>query len=113
MIGYAELLEHRLRGYKPNEVWLIVCGEQPPPWLKQDARDSIANNFMVTMLILPNQSIASLDLSALLGLTVHVFAKNTPRSHEIIKVCRRYAERVIHCLDGHLIILRGINAEQT
>ena len=108
MTGYAELLEHRLRGYKPNEVWLIVCDEQPPTWLKQDARDSINNGFMATVLVLPNESAAPLDLSALTGITVHVIAKNTPRSHAIIKHCLRYAKAVLHCLEGRLITLGAI-----
>ena len=111
MIGFRELLNARLDGYAPSQVWVHVLDNKPDYWLKEDAQDAIANGFHVSLLILPNESTSTLDLFALKGLTVHVAGNNDRRSHEIIKVCRRYAERVIHCLNGHLIILRGTHAD--
>lgn len=112
MIGYAELLNARMSGFTPEQVWVHALDHSPEHWLKQDATDAIANGFHVSLLILPNESVSTLDLFALKDLTAHVMGKNERRSHEIIKVCQRYAERVIHCLDGHLTILRGAHAEQ-
>lgn len=111
MIGFSELLNARLDGYAPNQVWVHVLDNKPGYWLKEDAQDAIANGFRVSLLILPNESISTLELFVLQGLTVHVMGNNDRRSHEIIKVCQRYAERVIHCLDGHLNILRGTHAD--
>ena len=107
MIGYIELLNARMNGFAPEQVWVHALDHKPSYWLKQDATGAIANGFHVSILILPTESVSTLDLFALKGLTVHFMGKNERRSHEIIKVCQRYAERVIHCLDGHLIILRG------
>lgn len=112
MIGYAELLNARMNGFTPEQVWIHALDHKPNYWLKQDATDAIANGFRVSLLILPNESLSSLDLFALKGLTAHVMGKNERRSHEIIKVCQRYADCVIHCLDGHTTILRGIHADQ-
>ena len=111
MIGYRELENLRLSGYAPKQVWLHVFDEPPPAWLKQDAQDCIANEFCVSVLVLPNESAASLDLSALVGLTVQVMGENTPRSRAIIKECLGYAKTVLHCLEGRLISLRGIEHE--
>lgn len=112
MIGYAELLNARMDGFAPEQVWLHVLDRKPDQWQKQDAQDAIANGFHVSILILPNESVSALDLFALKGLTVHVNGNNERRSHEIVKVCQRYADSVIHCLDGHTTILRGVHAEQ-
>ena len=112
MIGYAELLNARMNGFAPEQVWVHVLDHKPDYWLKQDATDAIANGFRVSLLILPTESISSLDLFALKGLTVHVMGKNERRSHEIIKACSRHSDCVIHCLDGHTTILRGIHANQ-
>ena len=113
MIGYSELLDARLNGFAPTSVWVHVLDCEPSFYLKRDAQEAIANGHRVSLLIRPKESIAALDLSALTGLTANVMGQNTPRTHAIIKHCLRYAERIIHCLDGHLTILRGINAEQT
>lgn len=113
MIGYSELLNARMNGFTPEQVWVHALDHKPDYWLKQDATDAIANEFRVSVLILPNESVSTLDLFALKGLTAHFMGKNERRSHEIIKVCLRYAERVIHSLDGHLINLRGTHANQT
>ena len=112
MIGYSELLNARMNGFAPDQVWVHALDHKPDYWLKQDAQDAIANGFHISLLILSNESVSTLDLFALKGLTAHVMGKNERRSHEIIKVCQRYAERVIHCLDGQLIILRGAHANQ-
>ncbi len=111
MIGCSELHNARINGFAPEQVWIHVLDNKPDYWLKQDAQDAIANGFHVSLLILPNESISSLDLIGIKGLTVQLMGKNERRCHEIIKVCQRYAERVIHCLDGHLTILRGNNED--
>lgn len=113
MIGYAELLNARMNGFAPEQVWVHALDHKPDYWLKQDATDAIANGFHVSILILPSESVSTLDLFALKGSTVHVMGKNERRSHEIIKVCQKYAECVIHCIEGHTTILRGTYAEQT
>jgi hypothetical protein len=107
MIGYTELLAARLNGFAPVSVWVHVLDCEPSYYLKRDALEAIANGFRVSLLILPNESIAALDLSALTGLTANVMGQNTPRTHASIKRCLAYAESVIHCLDGHFTILRG------
>ena len=109
MVGYTELLNARLNGFAPLSVWVHVLDSEPSFYLKRDAQEAIANGFRVSLLILPNKNIASLDLSALTGLTVNVMGQNTPRTHAIIKHCVRYAEQVINDSDAGLIILRGVH----
>ena len=109
MIGYTELLDARLNGFAPASVWVHVLDCEPSYYLKRDAQEAIANGFRVSLLILPKESIAALDLSALTGLTVNAIGQNTPRTHAIIKHCLRYAEQVINDSDAGLIILRGIH----
>ncbi len=109
MIGYTELLNARLNGFAPESVWVHVLDCEPSYYLKRDAQEAITNGFRVSLLILPNDSIASLDLSVLNGLTVNVLGQNTPRADAIIKHCRRYAEQVINGSDARLTILRGIH----
>lgn len=109
MIGYTELLDARLNGFAPASVWVHVLDCEPSYYLKRDAQEAIANGYRVSLLILPKESIAALDLSALTGLTVNAIGQNTPRTHAIIKHCLRYAERVINDTDAGLIILRGIH----
>ena len=109
MIGYTELLDARLNGFAPASVWVHVLDCEPSFYFKRDAQEAIANGFRVSLLILPKESIAALDLSALTGLTANVMGQNTPRTHAIIKHCLRYAERVINDTDAGLIILRGIH----
>ena len=109
MIGYTELLNARLTGFAPPTVWVHVLDCEPSYYLKRDTQQAIANGFRVSLLILPNESIASLDLSALTGLTVNVIGQNTPRTHAIIKHCHRYANEVINGSDVDLTILRGIH----
>lgn len=107
MVGYAELLAARLNGFAPVSVWVHMLDCEPSYYLKRDALEAIANGFRVSLLILPKESIASLDLSALTGLTIEVMGENTPRTHAIIKHCLRYAEQVIFCSEADLIIQRG------
>jgi len=109
MIGYTELLDARLNGFAPASVWVHVLDYEPSFYLKRDAQEAIANGFRVSLLILPKESIAALDLSALTGLTVNVIGQNTPRAHAITKHCRRYAEQVINGSDARSTILRGIH----
>ena len=109
MIGYAELLNARLNRFAPLSVWVHVLDSEPSHYLKRDAQEAIANGFRVSLLILPKESIAALDLSALTGLTVNVMGQNTPRTHAIIKHCVKYAEQVINDSDAGLIILRGVH----
>ncbi len=109
MIGYAELLNARLNGFAPTSVWVHVLDCEPSYYLKRDAEEAIANGFRVSLLILPNESIASLDLNALTGLTVDVTGRNTPRANAIIKHCLRYAKQVINESDAGLTILRGVH----
>lgn len=106
MIGYTELLAARLNGFTPVCVWVHALDCEPSYYLKRDAQQAIANGFRVSLLILPKESIAALDLSAFAGLTVNVMGQNTPRTHAIIKHCLRYAEQVIFCSEGDLKILR-------
>jgi hypothetical protein len=113
MIGYTELLNARLNGFAPLSVWVHVLDCDPSYYLKRDAQEAIANGFRVSILILPNEGIASLDLSALTGLSVSVMGQNTLRTHAIIKHCIRYAEKVINTSEAGLIILRGIHAAHT
>lgn len=113
MIGYTELLNARLNGFAPASVWVHVLDYEPSFYLKRDAQEAIANGFRVSLLILPKESIAALELSALTGLTVNAIGQNTPRTHAIIKRCLRYAEQVIKDSDADLIILRGIHAAHT
>ena len=107
MIGYAELLDARLNGFTPVSVWVHALDCEPSYYLKRDAQQAIANGFRVSLLILPKESIAALDLSALTGLTVNVMGQNTPRTHAIIKHCLRYAEQVIFCSEADFAIQRG------
>lgn len=109
MIGYTELLNARLNGFAPASVWVHVLDCEPSYYLKRDAQEAIANGFRVSLLILPKESIAALDLSTLTGLTVNVIGENTPRTHAINKHCLRYAEQVINSSDARLIILKGIH----
>ena len=112
MVGYSELLDARLNGFAPIGVWVHVLDNLPDEYDKRDAREAIANGFRVSLLILPNESIASLDLSALAGLTVEVIevmGQNKPRTHAIIKHCLRYAEQVIFCSEVDFTIQRGIH----
>jgi len=109
MIGYTELLDARLNGFAPASVWVHVLDCEPSFYLKRDAQEAIANGFRVSLLILPKESIAALDLSALTGLTVNAIGQNTPRTHAIIKHSLRYAEQVINDSNAGLIILRGIH----
>lgn len=108
MVGYTELLNARLNGFAPASVWVHVLDCEPSYYLKRDAQEAIANGFRVSLLILPNDSIASLDLSVLNGLTVNVLGQNTPRTRAIIKHCLRHAEQVINGSDAGLTTLRGI-----
>lgn len=110
MIGYAELLNARMNGFTPEQVWVHALDCKPDGWLKQDAQEAIANGFHVSILILPNESVSTLDLIALNGLTIHFMGTSGRRSNEVIKVCHRYAKRVIHCLDGQLNPLRDTHA---
>lgn len=109
MVGYTELLNARLNGFAPASVWVHVLDCEPSYYLKRDAQQAIANGFRVSLLILPKESIAALDLSALTGLTVNVVGENTPRTHAIIKHCLKYAEQVINSSDARLTILKGIH----
>lgn len=109
MVGYSELLAARLDGFAPASVWVHVLDCEPSYHLKRDALEAIANGFRVSLLILPKESIASLDLSALTGLTVNAMGENTPRTHAIIKHCLRYAEQVIFCSGADLTIQRCIH----
>ena len=68
MVGYTELLAARLNGFAPASVWVHVLDCEPSYYLKRDAQEAIANGYRVSLLILPNESIAALDLSALTGL---------------------------------------------
>lgn len=107
MIGYAELLDARLNGFTPVSVWVHALDCEPSYYLKRDAQQAIANGFRVSLLILPKESIAALDLSALAGLTVNVIGQNTPRTRAIIKHCLRYSEQVIFCSETDFTIQRG------
>ena len=107
MIGYTELLDARLNGFAPASVWVHVLDCEPSFYFKRDAQEAIANGFRVSLLILPKESIAALDLSALTGLTVNVIGQNTPRTHAIIKHCLRYAEQVIFFSEADFNIQRG------
>ena len=109
MIGYTELLDARLNGFAPASVWVHVLDCEPSYYLKRDAQEAIANGYRVSLLILPKESIAALDLSALTGLTANVMGQNTPRTHAIIKHCLRYAEQVIFCSEADFTIQRGIH----
>jgi hypothetical protein len=113
MIGYTELLNARLNRFAPLSVWVHVLDREPSHYLKRDAQEAIANGFRVSILILPKESIAALDLSALTGLTVNVMGQNTPRTLAIIKHCVRYAEKVINDSDTGLTILRGVHEAHT
>ena len=112
MIGLRELLNARLNGFAPLIVWVHVLDCPPSYWLARDAKECISNGFRTSILILPNETVSALDLTALTGLTVHVMGQNTLRTHAIAKHCLSYAECVIHCLDGHFTVLRGTHAEQ-
>ena len=107
MIGHTELLNARLNGFAPVSVWVHALDCEPNHYLNRDAQQAIANGFRVSLLILPKESIAALDLSALAGLTVNVIGQNTPRTHAIIKHCLRYAEQVIYCSEADFTIQRG------
>jgi hypothetical protein len=107
MIGYAELLNARLNGFAPVSVWIHALDCEPSYYLKRDAQEAIANGFRVSLLILPSESIAALDLSVLTGLTASVMGQNTPRTHAIIKHCLRYVEQVIFCSGADFAIQRG------
>jgi hypothetical protein len=107
MIGYAELLNARLNGFAPVCVWVHALDCEPSYYLKRDATEAIANGFRISLLILPNERIASLDLSAITHLTVEVMGQNTPRTHAIIKHCLKYAEQVIFCSEADCTIQRG------
>ena len=109
MIGYAELLNARLTGFAPLTVWVHVLDCEPSYYLKRDAQEAIENGFRVSLLILPNESIASLDLTTLTDLTVNVIGQNVPRVHAIIRHCLRYAKQVINESDAGLTILRGVH----
>ncbi len=113
MIGYTELLNARLNRFAPLSVWVHVLDREPSYYLKRDAQEAIANGFRVSLLILPKESIAALDLSALTGLTVNVMGQNTPRTHAIIKHCAKYAEQVINDSNAGLTILKGIHETHT
>ncbi len=106
MIGYPELLAARLNGFAPASVWVHVLDCEPSYYLKRDALEAIANGFRVSLLILPNESIAALDLSGLAGLTANVTGHNPPRTHATIKHCLRYAKQVISCCGAVLTTQR-------
>ena len=110
MVGYAELLNARLNGFAPANVWLHALDNPPDEKDTLYAREAIANGFRVSLLILPKESVASLDLRVLAGLTVsvvEVMGQNKPRTHAIIKRCLKYSEQVFICSGADSTILRA------
>lgn len=114
MIGYEELLQTRLAGYKPSViVWIRVFDVDPSPYDKRAAKESIANGFCPEVLIMPNDSISALDLIGLRGLTIHIDGKNDPRCREVVKACRRHSATVVWSLGSFLSNQRDLYANQT
>lgn len=107
MIGHTEILNARMRGYSPEQVHVHVLDNPPSYWLKQDATDALENGFRAQILILPNESISSLDLSVLEGLIVHVEGPDQRRCGAVIKQVCKHAERVLHFADGALMDWRA------
>jgi hypothetical protein len=102
MIGSNAIVNARMQGYSPDQVWVHVLDTMPDAWLKQDAEDCIANGFRAQILILPNESVSSLDLSALYGLTVHLMGENKARVAAVSRQCQKFAERILNVADDVL-----------
>lgn len=107
MIGHAEILTKRLQGLTPESAWVHVLEFDPSAYMKRDAHDSIANGFKAQILILPNESVASLDLSGLEGMTVHLEGSDRLRCDAVMKQVTKYADRVLRFTDGVLMDWRA------
>lgn len=109
MIGYAEILNARMQGYTPEQVHIHVLENPPSTWIKRDAMEALTNGFRASILILPNENVSALNLSALLGLIVHLNGSDGLRCDAVMKQVTKYADRVLRVTEGVLVDWRATN----
>jgi hypothetical protein len=85
MTGHEPIIELRMQGYAPRNVWVHVLDHEPCYFPGTHPRQSLQNGFQASIDIEPNESLI-LDFRCLTGLGVHLMGTNQSRVIRVLKL---------------------------
>lgn len=103
MIGHEQIIALRLRGYKPEQVWVYVFNAEPQYFPSTHPALNLQNGFRAEIHIVPTDR-GILDFRFLVGLVVHLSGTDERRVMQILRQIERAKPlRVITALSDRII----------
>jgi hypothetical protein len=96
MKGYQALLNARMNGYKPLDVWVFV-GADPHAGHFINPENNLHDGYMAEVWLPENSVIGTLDLRALHGVTTHIIGDNKNRVLQTGKRIQQFKPAKVIC----------------
>jgi hypothetical protein len=88
MIGHEQILEMRMQGYSPKEVWVMVFNSEPEYFPSTHPSLNLQNGFRASIDVTPEDR-GALDFRCLVGLVVHLIGTNESRVMQVLRHIER------------------------
>lgn len=85
MIGHQSIIDLRLNGYKPVEIWVMLPNEKPTFGPINDPESMMQNQFKPEVYVMPDESVGSLDFRFVRDITIHIVCIDKNRSMRALK----------------------------
>lgn len=89
VIGHNAIIDIRMEGYKPSDVWLVLHDERPQFGTFTHPEQLMQTGSFPEVHVMPDEVIETLDLRFLRDLTVHIVGQSRARCRSAL---RRVAE---------------------
>lgn len=88
MTGHLSIIEIRMQGLKPSDMWLVLHSVKPEFGPFTDPEDQLHSGSFPEVHVMPNESVETMDLRFVRGMVVHIVGADKDR-------CRRALRRVV------------------
>lgn len=88
MTGHESILEMRMQGYSPKEVWVMVLNAEPEYFPGTHPSLNLQNGFRASIDVTPGDR-GALDFRCLVGLVVHLIGTNENRVMQVLSHIER------------------------
>jgi hypothetical protein len=88
MTGHEQILEMRMRGYSPEQVWVTVFNTEPEYFPGTHPSLNLQNGFSASVDVTPRDR-GALDFRCLVGLVVHLFGTDENRVMQVLRHIER------------------------
>ena len=99
MRGNRSIMEARMNGYHPEDIWLVLLDAKPIYTVANDPENGLQNGFKPEVHLYPSDNVKTADMRFIFGLNVHIIGDGD-RVYQLANAIKRFKPKTVYTPDG-------------